>query len=813
MENKSYCPVPWTSFSINNNGQYRMCVQANTHRETRGVCRKNNNEIMTADNASISEAMNCSLLKDVRLSMLKGERHPVCQRCNEEEDAGQNSRRVVDRRRYEMRAERNKNTGNLNCPSWEAPLVEKQILKSFTIKDAYKFTDIDGSLKPNSPILHTDVRLGNLCNLKCRMCGPTESSPWKEDWYHAFGWKKFKYDGANDKYVNLKLDNKNNVVIDGFDPYSWHERTDIFNELVENAPNIEMIHISGGEPTLAKAQYDLLEKLIETDRAKHISLDYNSNLVNIPDKCFDLWKHFRLVEIGGSVDGIKHINEYIRYPSNFQKIEQALRKIDNSDNINGWFTTTVQVFNVLYIPELIEWEIAQNFKRFNINGKHIFFSMHHLHNPVYYNIRALPLEAKELVQQKYDNFLKNIFPNLVHKKKVWRHYEAIKGPEYVIDVTQKCLNSITSYMWAKDESKYIEEFMDRTIALDKHRDQKFEEILPEIAEPIIKHLDSKNYFKTNKIISMIGKGNYFQDKHHAVFDPKFQDSLRDMEWRKEFEAPGFWECKQEFLDTIHEWICATKLNTVRGLDRFSERDITIGTTQSFDEAYYRYKDRRLRFYRGEYHYHRRIVDNWKFIDNIYDGYEEPLDENDWVIISMPFCGNGNKVPFYKQTLDTCHEKNIPVLIDCAWFGTCYDIDFDFNHPAITQVCFSLSKSLGLGHSRIGIRYSDFTDGSIAITNDYNHLTLSMAFLGINQMKNFSCDYIPNKYLRWHQELCEEYDLFETKCIHVALAPKKFPWVHDKDKWWPPSGLHFKDDEKYIKIGIREALKAKRKAEL
>ena len=32
-------------------------------------------------------------------------------------------------------------------------------------------------------------------------------------------------------------------------------------------------------------------------------------------------------------------------------------------------------------------------------------------------------------------------------------------------------------------------------------------------------------------------------------------------------------------------------------------------------------------------------------------------------------------------------------------------------------------------------------------------------------------------------------------MHVALAPKKFPWIYDKDKWWKHSGLHFEDDEK------------------
>ena len=822
MENKSYCPVPWTSFSINNNGQYRMCVQANTHRETRGVCRKNNNEIMTADNASISEAMNCSLLKDVRLSMLKGERHPVCQRCNEEEDAGQQSRRVVDRRRYELRQTFDKNTGELRCPSWEKSLLKNKIIQSFTINDAKKLIKLDGSLNSSPPILHTDIRLGNLCNLKCRMCGPTESSPWKEDWFNAFGWDKFRYDAADDNYLHLKKNEQNQVCIDGFDPYNWYERGDIFNQIIENAPNIEMIHISGGEPTLVEAHYNLLQKFVDTDRAKHIALDYNSNLVNIPDKAFELWKHFRLVEIGGSVDGPKHVNEYIRFPSNWKKIEKTIRKIDQFSNINGWLTTTVQVFNVMYIPELIEWEIQQNFKRFNVNGKHIFFSMHHLHNPLYYNIRCLPESIKQLVQSKYENFLKD-FPKLIKQRKIWRHYESVVNNDYVIETTTNTLNAILKYMWVKDESKYIIEFMDRTIALDNYRSQNFLKTLPEIAEPIYAYLKDINYWKSKKTLKYMS--TLFQDRHNAIFDPKFQKSLSEMPWSDEFEGSGFWECKDPFLENIDTWIKSTKLNKIDGLDRFKQRHMIIGTTQAFDEAYFRYRDKRLRFYRGEYHYHRRILpdrDKWEFIDTEHpnNNIEEPIQKNDWVIISMPFCGNGNQVPFLQETLDSCLDNNVPVLIDCAWYGTCYDITIDVNHPAIKEVCFSLSKSLGLGYSRIGIRYSDYADGSIAITNDYEHLTLSMAHIANHQMGNFTCDFIANKYLSWYKELCKEFELFETKCMHVALGPHEFPWIYDK-KWqgikrlpeWENISLSFLDDEKYIKIGIREALKAKRKGEL
>ena len=136
-------------------------------------------------------------------------------------------------------------------------------LKSFTFEDAQQLTNEDGSIKEETPILHTDIRLGNLCNLKCRMCGPTESSPWKDDWFHAFGWNKFKHDAADNKFLYLKKDKQGQICIDGHDPYSWHERGDIFNQIVENAPNIEMIHISGGEPTIANANYELLQ-IMET---------------------------------------------------------------------------------------------------------------------------------------------------------------------------------------------------------------------------------------------------------------------------------------------------------------------------------------------------------------------------------------------------------------------------------------------------------------------------------------------------------------------------------------------------------------------
>ncbi|SVC24264.1 uncharacterized protein METZ01_LOCUS277118, partial [marine metagenome] len=80
-----------------------MCVQANTHRKTRGTLRDDYEVAMRADTHSLAETRNCNMLKNVRSKMLQGERSEVCQRCNKEDDVGQQSRRRLDVRRLHER--------------------------------------------------------------------------------------------------------------------------------------------------------------------------------------------------------------------------------------------------------------------------------------------------------------------------------------------------------------------------------------------------------------------------------------------------------------------------------------------------------------------------------------------------------------------------------------------------------------------------------------------------------------------------------------------------------------------------------------
>ena len=83
----------------------------------------------------------------------------------------------------------------------------------------------------------------------------------------------------------------------------------------------------------------------------------------------------------------------------------------------------------------------------------------------------------------------------------------------------------------------------------------------------------------------------FQTKHSAIYDPEFQKHLAEAPWKEWLSKPGYFEVRKEYLEKIHKWIHSTELNVVKGLDRFKYRDMINGTTQAFDEAYYRYSNK------------------------------------------------------------------------------------------------------------------------------------------------------------------------------------------------------------------------------
>tara|TARA_B110000503_G_scaffold24454_1_gene38578 strand:+ start:4070 stop:4948 length:879 start_codon:yes stop_codon:yes gene_type:complete len=224
---------------------------------------------------------------------------------------------------------------------------------------------------------------------------------------------------------------------------------------------------------------------------------------------------------------------------------------------------------------------------------------------------------------------------------------------------------------------------------------------------------------------------------------------------------------QQFCSKYVNWISTTTNNTIKKLDTFNYSVFSNGTSQAFDMFYIKNKNRRFRCFKGEYIYHqlawRNNWPNWKFIE------DEKLNSNDAVVISLPFSNTGNVHENYELILHTCNALEIPVLIDCVYFGACANIEFDFTYKCITDIVFSLSKTFPVAHARIGMRLTRTDDDDLMFVYDkINYNNRLSAKMGLELIKNYSPDYTYNKYVLPQHALCNDLNITPSNTVLFGL---------------------------------------------
>lgn len=290
---------------------------------------------------------------------------------------------------------------------------------------------------------------------------------------------------------------------------------------------------------------------------------------------------------------------------------------------------------------------------------------------------------------------------------------------------------------------------------------------------------------------------------NSVFDNEFRKViLEKFPWKTWFDVnyPAMNKQQDEYLKYYPEWIASSKLNQITGLEQFPYRHLINGVTQMLDEFHFQAlkSGKKIRLYRGEYPYNREVIDwNWDkdFID------DRPLEKGDAVIISCPFSATGNKPAQWDFLLDQCYSLNIPVAVDCAFFGTCGNIQMDLSHPSIERVAFSLTKGLGTGYYRSGIEFSKDHKGHLAIQNDWYHNLHLNAAIGLFLMQEFSPDYLFNKYRKAQEDACADYGIDPTPCIHLATGGKDWKYFQ-RDQTVNRIGIKFAVKKKYKELMVR-----------
>jgi organic radical activating enzyme len=299
--------------------------------------------------------------------MLNGEIPTSCTKCFEEEQNGITSKRLWETMQWRERLD-----------------VDQLVLQTLP----------DGALPANIP--YFDLRLGNLCQLKCVMCSPHDSSSWIKDW-------KLQY--PKYKTIELKQDQGWDKTYD----YTWYQKSSFLDTMKSQSSNIKELYFAGGEPLLIPEHYKILRFMVESGSAKDCMLRYNSNGIELPDELFELWSYFKEVRFNFSIDAVEDKNHYIRYPSDWNTIVQNLHKLDNTpDNVIVNIACAVQLLNILYLPELAEWKVKQGFKKVHMHPKvNGDVGTHLVYLPSYLNVRVLPANIKEVVAKRIREYTTN----------------------------------------------------------------------------------------------------------------------------------------------------------------------------------------------------------------------------------------------------------------------------------------------------------------------------------------------------------------------------------------------------------------------
>ena len=210
----SFCVHPWVNLMVNTSSTYNFCciTQQNVLKDDTG-------NTLTAKKNTPHEAWNSKTIRDVRKAMVNGEQLPICKTCWLQESIGKESYRQKHNNEWTQRL----GEGEINRRVQE------------TIDNDYFL-----STTPD----YLDLRLGSICNLKCRMCNIWNSNQIEKE-HHALK--------QNNLYTDIWMRQWNSPINSPMQNNDWVTAEELWDNLKNYIPNLKKVYFTGGEPTLIDA--------------------------------------------------------------------------------------------------------------------------------------------------------------------------------------------------------------------------------------------------------------------------------------------------------------------------------------------------------------------------------------------------------------------------------------------------------------------------------------------------------------------------------------------------------------------------------
>jgi len=406
---KHFCVLPWVHFHAWPDKRVMPCCIADSDLPTAEI----------REDESIIQMMNSEKYNDLRSKMMKDEAVPECKRCYDLEMMGE----------WTMRQSHNRRRG-LDYVDYIADV-----------------TNDDGSLK-EFQMKYMDIRFSNICNMKCRSCGPSCSSLWSQEFLEQRGKEVFEeyFPKSNGKIV---INNNDDMTL--------------MSKLKPYLDDVTEVYFAGGEIIITQEHYECLDYWIENGLTDQVELTYTTNFSTLKYKknvdLIEYWKKFPQLKIWASLDAHGEVAECIRSGTDWEKVVRNIREVkEQVPHAQFQITPTISIWNIFDFPDFWDYMVDNEF--IDINNSAPRFNL--ATNPWYANVMILPQHVKRRLAELYRVYQER------HKDNV-DIYNGFKMIIYNLTVGDENKGGILEFKKFNDE-------------LDQYRDEKFEDIVPEMKE-------------------------------------------------------------------------------------------------------------------------------------------------------------------------------------------------------------------------------------------------------------------------------------------------------------------------------------------
>jgi organic radical activating enzyme len=333
------CVLPWLNIAVETNGSITRCCSYNFKIPTNNDSTQSYN----INSHSIEDYYHSDHIKQLRQSLLKGEKPESCQFCWKTE-------------------------------SYNAKSTREHAL-GFYIKNFYSKNSDDTV----ENIINLDLDFGNLCNLKCRICNWRRSSLIASELI-----------SKGSKFVDISKEKIKSFNQQG----KWFQHPQVLHKFEKILPNLQNIESEGGEPFLYAHHNDWYQKLIDLGCAHNVRFRHSSNGTIFPDH--RLWPEFKEIQLCLSIDDIGNRFEYQRDGADWNQVQGVLDQYHalDYDNLKIAFWIVVSLMNVYYLPEIVK-ELLKY-------GWELQFST--LDTPRQLSLPQMTNQAKTAILEKYNQY-------------------------------------------------------------------------------------------------------------------------------------------------------------------------------------------------------------------------------------------------------------------------------------------------------------------------------------------------------------------------------------------------------------------------